>query len=107
MESNICNPIQIISKISKVVTRPGLFILFISNGVSQNSEFNPDDARWDDIFKLAGFDGDVEAIAIAPNGNIYVGGHFDLINGIRVSGIAMWDGEAWNPLGTGLVGGWV
>jgi hypothetical protein len=114
MESKAYTPTQIISKIYNVGTRPGLYstlfisliFLLFSNGISQNSGNNPDDARWDDIFKLSGFDRNVEAIAIAPNGNVYVGGQFNLINGIKVSGIAMWDGEKWNTLGNGVAGGW-
>ena len=71
-----------------------------------NSEFNPDDARWDSKFRMGGFDGYIEAIAITPNGNIYVGGDFDLLNGDMISGIAMWDGADWHPLGKGVSGGW-
>ena len=67
---------------------------------------HPDDARWDDKFGLGGFDGYINAMAIAPNGNIYVGGDFVLVNGIIFNGIAMWDGADWHPLGKGLTGGW-
>lgn len=70
------------------------------------SDFNPDDALWDDKFAVGGFDWAVHAISVSANGNIYVGGEFKLNNGILVNGIAMWDGEAWSSLGNGLTGGW-
>ncbi len=83
-----------------------LLFLFVISGFSQGTDPNPDDARWDDVFKLSGFDGYVKAIEIAPNGNVYIGGQFNLINGINYNGIAMWDGEKWNALGNGVAGGW-
>jgi len=74
----------------------------------QSTEFvsHPHDARWDDKFGMGGFDGYINAMAIAQNGNIYVGGDFVLVNGIIFNGIAMWDGAEWHPLGKGLTGGW-
>ncbi|MFN8359064.1 MAG: T9SS type A sorting domain-containing protein [Candidatus Kapaibacterium sp.] len=41
----------------------------------------------------------VNAIAKAPNGDIYIGGDFDTAGGISVDGIARWDGKQWHNVG--------
>jgi hypothetical protein len=48
--------------------------------------------------------GSVYALAIDASDHIYVGGAFDEIDGVRAKRIAMWDGEAWRPLGSGING---
>ncbi|MBH8557792.1 T9SS type A sorting domain-containing protein [Hymenobacter negativus] len=52
-----------------------------------------------------GLDGDVSALAVAPNGDVYVGGFFSHAGGVAASHIAKWDGTAWNSLGTGAANG--
>jgi hypothetical protein len=47
----------------------------------------------------------IYTVAIAPNGDIYVGGAFTTIGGVAANRIARWDGATWNALGTGLTGG--
>ncbi|KAA3616981.1 MAG: T9SS C-terminal target domain-containing protein [Calditrichaeota bacterium] len=64
------------------------------------------DERWSDAFVLGGFDGYVYATAVTAAGDIYVAGEFNLLNGIAVNGIAMWDGDSWSSLGNGVTGGW-
>jgi len=44
----------------------------------------------------------VRAVAIAPNGNIYVCGDFTSIGGVAADRVAYWDGSAWNAMGAGL-----
>jgi hypothetical protein len=46
----------------------------------------------------------VHALALAPNGDLYVGGEFE--NGLptRARNLARWDGRAWHALGPGLNG---
>lgn len=44
----------------------------------------------------------IDAIAIAPNGNVYVGGTFTSIGGVSANYIAYWNGATWNALGTGM-----
>ncbi|MDT8305667.1 MAG: hypothetical protein RRC07_07000, partial [Anaerolineae bacterium] len=51
---------------------------------------------------LGATDGEIHAIAVAPNGDIYVGGHFTEIGGVTALNIARWDGAAWHALGNGL-----
>ncbi|MBL8750183.1 MAG: hypothetical protein JNK78_13540 [Planctomycetes bacterium] len=51
-----------------------------------------------------GFDGSVSAIAVAPNGDLIVGGSFLTAPGVAANRIARWDGVAWSPLGDGMNG---
>jgi len=45
----------------------------------------------------------IRAIAIAPNGDVYVGGNFTLAGGVaNTAKIAKWNGTAWSALSTGL-----
>ncbi|GAB3857174.1 hypothetical protein GCM10028822_30450 [Hymenobacter terrigena] len=44
----------------------------------------------------------VLALAVAPNGDVYVGGNFTQAGGLAASRIARWNGTAWSALGTGL-----
>jgi hypothetical protein len=45
---------------------------------------------------------EVDAIAIAANGNVYVGGQFETVGGVSARNVARWDGSAWHALGTGV-----
>jgi hypothetical protein len=49
-----------------------------------------------------GVNGQVQALGVAPNGDVYVGGLFSQAGGASAPGIARWSGTAWSPLGTGL-----
>ncbi len=42
------------------------------------------------------------AIAVAANGDVYVGGQFETIGGVNARNIARWDGSAWHALGVGV-----
>lgn len=46
----------------------------------------------------------VRSFATAPDGTVYAGGSFSIIENTSASRIAQWDGTAWQPLGTGLNG---
>ena len=48
--------------------------------------------------------GEVYALAVAPNGDLYVGGLFLQAGGLATNGLAKWNGTAWSRLGTGLNG---
>lgn len=52
----------------------------------------------------SGLDGEVNALAIAANGDLYAGGSFFTAGGVPVSRVARWDGSNWTPLGSGLPG---
>jgi hypothetical protein len=47
---------------------------------------------------------DVNAIAIAGNGDVYVGGNFEAAGSLTVNSIARWDGSSWHNLTTGIQG---
>jgi hypothetical protein len=47
-------------------------------------------------------DGYLYAAAVGPDGQLYVGGHFNEIDGVPAEGVARWDGQGWHALGAGL-----
>lgn len=63
------------------------------------------DSSWNYNFGPVTVNGPVHKVAVAPNGDIYVGGAFTTINGIAVNRIARWNGTTWSALGTGVPGG--
>lgn len=46
----------------------------------------------------------VDALAVAPNGDLMAGGSFTSAGGVAAGLVARWDGSTWSTLGTGLVG---
>lgn len=63
-------------------------------------------ARWDGSAWSnlgPGLDGQANALTLAANGDLIVGGNFTQITGgISASRVARWDGTDWSPLGTGF-----
>lgn len=51
-----------------------------------------------------GVNGNVSAVAIAGNGDVYVGGQFTQAGGIAANNVARWNGTAWSNLGAGTGG---
>ncbi|GAB2711756.1 hypothetical protein GCM10011495_18860 [Hymenobacter frigidus] len=47
----------------------------------------------------------VSALALASNGDVYVGGGFRTAGGITANYVAKWDGAVWSSLGTGTANG--
>ena len=47
----------------------------------------------------------IRALAVAPNGVIFVGGDFTQIGGVAADYIAYWDGSSWNALSGGSLNG--
>jgi hypothetical protein len=47
----------------------------------------------------------VKAVAVAGNGEVYVGGSFTQAGGVEANRVAKWDGTNWNSLGTGANNG--
>jgi trimeric autotransporter adhesin len=61
------------------------------------------DDRWKTGFGAPGIpEARLTALAVAANGDIYVGGDFDQIGTVEASHIARWDGQEWHALGAGL-----
>ena len=56
-------------------------------------------AGWESF--LNSTDGEINTVAIASNGDVYVGGEFTQIDGIAASNVAFWNGTVWSPLGSG------
>ncbi|WBO86713.1 ligand-binding sensor domain-containing protein [Hymenobacter yonginensis] len=44
----------------------------------------------------------VRALAVAPNGDVYVGGEFSRAGQVAATCLARWDGRRWNPVGNFL-----
>lgn len=51
-----------------------------------------------------GVNGPIYATAVAPNGDVYIGGDFTLAGATTAGCIARWDGSRWHTLGDGLNG---
>ena len=78
-------------------------------GASVNAIARWDGVSWSDMagglaiqsFGLFG----VRAMQVMSNGDLIVGGRFDLAGGVAARNIARWDGASWHPYGAGFNGG--
>ena len=62
---------------------------------------SPGDIGWQGGFFNDGIKGSVTAIA-ADGNKIYVGGSFSTAGNVVANSVAVWDGTAWHPLGSGF-----
>ena len=64
---------------------------------------DPDDVYWDNSISqsVAGVDGSAFA-ATVYEGNLVVGGRFQVAGGVVANYIASWDGSSWSVLGSGM-----
>ena len=78
--------------------------------LGQHASASFGDPSWYDGFALPGvqryieggsIEGYARTIAVAPDGDVYVGGYFFEAGGIEAHHVARWDGAAWYPLGSG------
>lgn len=77
-----------------------------AGGTLVNGMAKWDGSSWSDMG--GGGDNTSRAIAVAGNGDVYVGGEFFQVGGsVTVKGIAKWDGSIWSALGGGLASGTV
>jgi len=65
-------------------------------------KYNATTSGWEDITAAGACDGNVNALAVAPNGTVYAGGNFANIGGVACAYIAMWDGTIWSAMGAGM-----
>jgi hypothetical protein len=52
----------------------------------------------------SGINGAINAITVAKDGTVYIGGYFTTAGGSTVNYIAKWNGSTWSALGTGMNG---
>jgi trimeric autotransporter adhesin len=52
----------------------------------------------------AGAGGNVHAMAVHPNGDVFIGGEFTSVAGQPIAGLARWNGTTWSALGGGISG---
>ena len=64
---------------------------------------SPFDMGWYDGYYVNGANDYIRAVAVDGK-NIYVAGDFTVAGNLVANHIAMWDGTAWHPLGSGLNG---
>jgi hypothetical protein len=73
-----------------------------ANGILQRTPAG----LWQALGTGMGSADDVTAIALGPDGKLYVGGHFTSMGGVaNTSRIAYWENGAWHAMGTGCNGG--
>ena len=53
---------------------------------------------------MGGIGSNVNALAVAGNGDVYAGGAFTSAGGVAANNVARWNGSAWSALGTGVGG---
>lgn len=79
----------------------------IAGGIEANCIAKWDGTSWSPLGTGMSGEGigwpNVHSLAVM-NGNLYAGGNFTIAGGENAKNIAMWDGTAWHPLGTGLDG---
>lgn len=79
--------------------------LFVG-GLNTTGTFELVGNAWVPIGAIAGAVGPQFTSCFArSNGNLVVVGSFDSIGGVPARGVAEWDGQSWNALGTGVWGG--
>ncbi len=67
--------------------------------VNRIATYDPATGNWSSLG--SGTNGSVYALATLPNGDVVAGGAFSTADGIAASGVARWNGTAWQPLGAG------
>ncbi len=65
----------------------------------------PGDEYWASGLNLLGMSDTVRALAVGPDGSLYVGGDFTTAGAVAANYIARWDGSQWHPLGSGMGSG--
>lgn len=75
------------------------------SGADYLAAYNPATGTWSVVGSATAINGQVSALAIGPDGRLYVGGVFTNAGGVAAAdSIAVWDGATWAALGTGTAG---
>lgn len=73
------------------------------SGADYIASYNPTTGTFAALGSVTALNGAVNALALGPNGVLYVGGAFTNANGIaNADFIASWDGASWAALSTGM-----
>jgi len=81
----------------------GIFLDAGGSGADYIAQWSPQTQAWSVIGSATAGTNWVRALAVGPDGSLYVGGTFLNWNGIaNADYIAKWDGSAWSALGTGM-----
>ena len=81
----------------------GDFTVAVTGGMARNVA-KWDGGSWSKIgasFQISGSVGETPYALAFHGGRLFAGGRFDGVNGIAANNIAMWDGNAWGPVGSG------
>lgn len=75
-------------------------------GIAANNIARWDGRQWQVLGTglINGVNGQVLALAVAPDGILYVGGMFSLAGNVPAWNVARWDGTNWSGLGGGILG---
>lgn len=81
---------------------PVLLLFWLALAAPAYAVVSIDHGTWTPYGGIAdGCNGSVWAEAVAPNGDLYVGGAFRGCGDVAASTVARWDGSAWHALGSG------
>ncbi|WP_201987648.1 T9SS type A sorting domain-containing protein [Hymenobacter rubidus] len=75
----------------------------LAGGVTANSIAKWNGSAWSSLGTGTGTGvyGNIYAVAVAGNGDVYAGGKFIQAGGAAANNVAKWNGSVWAPLGTG------
>jgi hypothetical protein len=78
-----------------------------AGGLLANNIAKWNGTAWSSLVTVAGngVNSNVSALAVARNGDVYVGGDFTQAGGMAANNVAKWDGAAWSSLGNGAANG--
>jgi hypothetical protein len=70
-------------------------------GITANHITSWDGKGWG-VFESKPMQGTANSVVCDEGGNVYLGGNFSSINGVKAHSVACWNGVGWNPLGAGI-----
>jgi len=73
-----------------------------AGGIGAGNIARWDGSTWSALGTGTGANAPVQAVAVAPNGDLYIGGDFTSVDGVSVSSVARWDGSTWSDVGGGV-----
>lgn len=75
------------------------------SGADYIAAYTPSTGTWSVLGSATAINAEVRALAIGPDGRLYVGGAFTNAGGVAAAdAVAVWDGSSWAALGSGATG---